>query len=182
MRSSQSKKGFTIIELMVVLFIISILSVSIYQVLSGMWKSEFVSVGRLDLNNYLILSREKAVSSGVDHVLIVMRKEKKVGLKKLPKGVNSKALDVSVTANSEENYLLEGDWVLQPIALPSDFENIFSVSGQKLEGPYNYLLFYSNGSSDPLIWKTENGGLYLSSEDNLNITLDQEFFDKHSIQ
>lgn len=180
--SVRYKRGFTIVELMVVLLIISVLSFSIYQVISGLWKNQFISVSRFDLNNYITLAREKASSSQFTHVLIIMREEKKMGLKKLPKGLDHRALDLSITAGSEEKYLLEGDWVMEPVALPSDFEDIFSVSGQKLEGPYNYLMFYPDGSSDPLLWKMKDGGLYVSSQSNLDITLDQDFFDKFSLQ
>lgn len=165
------KKGFTIVEFMMVLLVLSILSTLTYQMVNSLWRNQLISISNMDLNNYLILSREKA-SSGSTCILIVMHEEKKVGLKKLEEGKNQ------FEAAQDNAYLLEGDWAMEPIPLPKDFVALYSLSGLELNGPYSYILFYPDGYSDSVIWKFDESGLYLSSLPNNNIVLEEEFFNK----
>lgn len=165
------KKGFTIIEFMVVLLVMSILSTLLYQMVNSLWKNQLIAINNIDLNNYLMLSREKA-SAGSTYVLIVMHEEKKVGLKKLETAKGQWNI------TQDDAYLLEGGWAMEPIPLPKDFVALYSLSGLELSKPYSYIFFYPDGYSDSVIWRFSENGLYLSSLPNNNIALDEEFFDK----
>lgn len=176
----QSQKGFTIIELMVVLFIISVLLLTFTQLIGNLQKRLFLTTNRLDLNAYLKLSRDKAVVSGKTHVLIVDHEAKKIGLKALPAEFANKPLDISMVGSSDGEDLLPGAWVLKQIPLPFDLKAIFSLSGQELKGHYTYVFFYADGSSDSLLWQTEKGGIFLSSQPANSFALSKEFFEELS--
>lgn len=164
--SKNHRAGFTLIEILVVIAIVgSILAIGM-QLLGTVKLAQTETAGRLLLEKLFEDGRESSLRTGITYSMVLNLDNKTMGLRKFEADTEQN-LDTEVSnmwIKQEQQALIEQEteekneskkevsWIVSPVDLPADLESVYSLAGLPLTGPFIYMHFYPNGTSDSLIF------------------------------
>ena len=174
---NKKKRGFTIIEIMVVLVIAGAILTFGFQILQTLGAGNLTPAAPMQFEGTFKMAREYAMSRGETLTFELNLDSQQAGLRKYDHRLENEA-------DTTLNFLFQGreskmykfrnenrmqaseedaqpEWITRPQNLPGTITNIYSVSGMKLKGPVIYAHFYPNGTSDSLILQLDEEEKYL---------------------
>jgi len=150
---------------MVVIAILGTLFFVVYQLLTGIWTEDMSGGSSLKLEGLFKRGREKAFSEGKHLILELNLEKKKMGLREKSETEhkmgqifaeeNPELIEEEIPEedlSEEEREEKKAKWVVEPVNMPDDIVDIYSVSGLKLEAPVLFIHFYPNGTTDSVIF------------------------------
>jgi len=153
--------AFSLIEVMVVIAIVGSVMLVLSSLLSDLLNRRFTESEKTEITGVFSYGKKEAMRTGSILTMEINLEKKEFGIKKfsrekevrnLPDTMNKEFL-LRPQGNSrqdeeeqEEAYLLKGK------KMPEDLEAVLGVSGNKESGPFVYIHFYPDGTSDPVIF------------------------------
>ncbi|MDH5716564.1 MAG: prepilin-type N-terminal cleavage/methylation domain-containing protein [Spirochaetia bacterium] len=196
-QKTAARKGYTLIELMVVIAIIGSLLFLTYQLLTGIWRDKFTGDSGLQIEGLFEKGREYAFANGKTLVLEINLEKEEMSLRekkemeKGPSQIYSEKFTDDYRKNqsdkeedNEEGEENETKWLIEPVNIPDDISDIYSVSGLKLIGPVIHLYFYPNGTTDSVIIqfnRTVNQYMYIPRHNTTPVYIDNLDFQEEDI-
>lgn len=158
-------RGFTLVELMVVLVIGGSLLVMAYNLLTGFMQSSLSGSQDIAFEGYFQDARRQALISAKTLTLEINLDKKTFGLRVYdprlelnPDAALQQLAEVkryrnekSIDREKEEAEKPKPQWVNPERKLPTILTKILSSSGLELTGPIIYIHFYPTGNSDAVI-------------------------------
>ncbi len=154
--------AFSLIEVMVVIAIVGSVMLVLSSLLSDLLNRRFTESEKTEITGVFSYGKKEAMRTGSILTMEINMEKKEFGIKKfsrdkeirnLPDTMNKEFLlrpqGNSSRQNEEEQ---EEAYLLQGKKMPEDLEAILSVSGNKESGPFVYIHFYPDGTSDPVIF------------------------------
>lgn len=157
--------------------IVGTMAIVIFDLLYGFLRQVGEAPSELTFEGFLSQAREKALMEGKILTLFIDLENKEFGLRFFDPTLE-RSIDPSLAQlEKNRNFRLQRDtqevkqenkkepaWILEKRKLPDKLVRIHSVTGLLLAGPYIYIHFYPDGSSDSFILefdREENRYLYI---------------------
>jgi prepilin-type N-terminal cleavage/methylation domain-containing protein len=164
-RKLRRQKGFTLVELMVVLVIGGSLLLMAYNLLTGFMQAQLSGNQDIAFEGYFQDARRQALIQAKTLTLEINLDKKTFGLReydpKLELNPDSSLQQLAEIKRYRNNRMIDEDrdkeekpkpkWVNPERKLPTVLTKILSSSGLELTGPILYIHFYPTGNSDSVI-------------------------------
>jgi len=164
-RKLRRQKGFTLVELMVVLVIGGSLLLMAYNLLTGFMQAQLSGNQDIAFEGYFQDARRQALIQAKTLTLEINLDKKTFGLReydpKLELNPDSSLQQLAEIKRYRNNRTIDDDrdkeekpkpkWVNPERKLPTVLTKILSSSGLELTGPILYIHFYPTGNSDSVI-------------------------------
>jgi prepilin-type N-terminal cleavage/methylation domain-containing protein len=164
-RKLRRQKGFTLVELMVVLVIGGSLLLMAYNLLTGFMQAQLSGNQDIAFEGYFQDARRQALIQAKTLTLEINLDKKTFGLReydpKLELNPDSSLQQLAEIKRYHNNRMIDEDrdkeekpkpkWVNPERKLPTVLTKILSSSGLELTGPILYIHFYPTGNSDSVI-------------------------------
>ncbi len=164
-RKLRRQKGFTLVELMVVLVIGGSLLLMAYNLLTGFMQAQLSGNQDIALEGYFQDARRQALIQAKTLTLEINLDKKTFGLReydpKLELNPDSSLQQLAEIKRYRNDRMIDEDrdkeekpkpkWVNPEKKIPTVLTKILSSSGLELTGPILYIHFYPTGNSDSVI-------------------------------
>lgn len=153
----KKNQGFTLIELIVVIAIVGSIMAMGLKLLNSFWLKQSTGITSLEMMQLLEKAREKSLSTGMTYSLALNMEKKVMEMQVYDPEWESKESGLeSVISDEEDDEKKKKPEVIFKSNIPADIEELYTVSGIKLESPIVFLHFYPNGTGDAIIIKYKN--------------------------